>query len=292
MSLITIANEQLTVVVDTVGAGLHSVLFRDAEYLWQGDPTYWRRRDANLFPYVGRLTDGVYSYRGVNYPMTIHGFCIGREFSVTEQAADHVRLTITQGEDTLAMYPFRFAFHIDYTLVGNQIRKLYIAENHDDKVMPFGLGGHPGFQVPINGEGAFEDWYLEFGEPCAPERCGIHPESYRLVEETTPFPLVDDVRLPLEHSLFDNDAIVLGKVPGVVRIGSDKSDRSVTVDFTGTPFVGLWHKPHSDAPYVCIEPWMSLPSRHDRIEDLETQPHLIHLEPGKTYTNVMTVTLT
>ena len=71
MSLITIANEQLTVVVDTVGAGLHSVLFRDAEYLWQGDPTYWRRRDANLFPYVGRLTDGVYSYRGVNYPMTM-----------------------------------------------------------------------------------------------------------------------------------------------------------------------------------------------------------------------------
>ena len=40
MSLITIQNEQLTVVVDTVGAGLHSVVFRNAEYLWQGNAAY------------------------------------------------------------------------------------------------------------------------------------------------------------------------------------------------------------------------------------------------------------
>ena len=87
MNLYTLHNDTLTVTLDACGAVLHSIVKDGAEYLWQGDARYWARRDANLFPYVGRLTDGQYLLDGKTYPMTIHGFCIGTDFAVTEQTA-------------------------------------------------------------------------------------------------------------------------------------------------------------------------------------------------------------
>ena len=75
MNLYTLHNDTLTVALDACGAVLHSIVKDGAEYLWQGNARYWARRDANLFPYVGRLTDGQYLLDGKTYPMTIHGFC-------------------------------------------------------------------------------------------------------------------------------------------------------------------------------------------------------------------------
>ena len=67
MNLYTLHNDTLTVTLDACGAVLHSIVKDGAEYLWQGDAKYWARRDANLFPYVGRLTDGQYLLDGKTY---------------------------------------------------------------------------------------------------------------------------------------------------------------------------------------------------------------------------------
>lgn len=143
MNLYTLHNDTLTVALDACGAVLHSIVKDGAEYLWQGNARYWARRDANLFPYVGRLTDGKYLLDGKNYPMTIHGFCIGTDFDVTGQTGSSIRFTLTDNEKTRSMYPFRFAFHVCYTLRGNQIRKTCLVENRDSREMYFGIGGHP-----------------------------------------------------------------------------------------------------------------------------------------------------
>ena len=34
------------------------------EYLWQRDEKYWGDSAINLFPYIARLTQGKYTYRG------------------------------------------------------------------------------------------------------------------------------------------------------------------------------------------------------------------------------------
>ena len=170
MNLYTLHNDTLTVALDACGAVLHSIIKDGAEYLWQGNARYWARRDANLFPYVGRLTDGQYLLDGKTDPMTIHGFCIGTDFAVTEQTESSIRFTLRSNEKTLSMYPFHFAFHVCYTLRGNQICKTCLVENRDSREMYFGIGGHPGFNVPLNGEGSFEDWELDFTEPCQPVR--------------------------------------------------------------------------------------------------------------------------
>ena len=290
MELITLKNDSLTVVLDAEGAVLHSIVKDGLEYMWQGNPTYWKRRDANLFPYVGRLTDGVYEYEGKRYPMTIHGFCIGTEFSVTEQSETHVRFTLEDSEKTKEMYPFRFAFHVDYTLEGDSIVKVCTVENRNDREMIFGLGGHPGFNVPLD-QGDFSDWKLVFSEDCNPVRIDFDPANYRLAGTQAPFDLKNGNTLELQHELFDLDAIVLQHMARTVTICSEKSEHGVTVSYPDMPFLGLWHAPKTDAPYVCIEPWVSLPSHSAYVEDLNKQEHLIHLSAGESYTNTMTVTL-
>ena len=54
-------------------------------------------------------------------------------------------------------------------------------------------------------------------------------------------------------------------------------------------YVGFWHATRSEAPYVCIEPWSSLPSRQDIVEDLSTQPGLKSVQSGGVYRNSWSV---
>ncbi len=289
--LITIENQALTVILDSQGAVLHSIRKDGLEYLWQGDPRFWKRRDANLFPYVGRLTQGRYLLEGKTYPLPTHGFCIGTEFQVTEQSGTAVRFTLEDSRQTLEQYPFRFAFHVEYRLAGDSIQKICRVENRNDRQMYFGIGGHPGFQVPLGEAGDFSQWQLVFQEACAPMRIDLDPDNYRLAGTERPFPLKDGTTLPLTHGLFDQDAVVLRNMARTVTLCSELSDRSVTVSYPDMPFLGLWHAPRTEAPYVCVEPWVSLPSHSAYMEDLAKQEHLIHLAAGDTYRTTMTITL-
>ena len=49
----TLENDSLKVQVNSHGGELWSIQTKDgAEYLWQGDETYWKDRALNLFPYI------------------------------------------------------------------------------------------------------------------------------------------------------------------------------------------------------------------------------------------------
>ena len=51
--LYTIHNDCLTAAVDDLGAQLWSIRSADgAEYLWQGDPTYWSDRALTILTWV------------------------------------------------------------------------------------------------------------------------------------------------------------------------------------------------------------------------------------------------
>ena len=289
MALVTIKNDRLTVVSDSVGAVFHSIVSDGIEYLWQGDERYWTSRDHNLFPYVGRLTDGQYIYKGRKYSMPIHGFCKDAEFEIESQTDDSVSFIYSSNAMTREIFPFEFDLHVSYSLCGNSIVKKCTVDNRGENEMFFGFGGHPGFNVPLHGDGKFEDWYLEFDGESQPERVEIDMTNYRIAGTTVPYPLEDGKRIALHHDLFDGDAIILHGMPRAVSLKSDISAHSVKVSFPDMPFVGFWHAVKTDAPYVCIEPWVSLPSHSAYMEDIEKQEHIVHLEAGKSYVNTMTV---
>lgn len=288
--LISLKNEFLSLTVDTLGAQMMSLKAGDTEYLWQGDPAYWPDRAPTLFPFIGRLWDNRYCYRGKTYQMVIHGFSAGAEFAPTEHGNDYVVLTQKSNIATLVLYPFDFILNITYRLVKNKVEITYSVQNTGEQIMHFGIGGHPGFRVPLKDDERFEDYYLEFSVPCKPDRVGFTPAVY-LSGIDTPYPLEENRRIRLRHDLFDEDAIVLKHMCREVTLKSETGKHFVSVSYPQMNYLGIWHWPKTDAPYVCIEPWTSLPARQDVVEEFSCKSDLIHLLPGKTYENTWTITI-
>ncbi len=287
---IQLENAGMRAVIDTMGAELTSLVRDEREYLWQGDPGIWDQHSPLLFPYVGRFTEGHYQLYGVKYPMTIHGFAAHSEFKIGQQSGDAVILCLTDTEKTREIYPFCFQLKVTYQLSPEGVTTSYEVENRSETTMFFGIGGHPGFRVPMDENTDFDDYYLDFHQKHPPTRVG-HTAACFLSGEDRDFPLKKDRYLPLAHDLFDDDAIVLKNVSRKVSIVSEKTDRRVTMEFPQMPYLGIWHCPKTEAPYVCIEPWTSLPSRQDVIEEISVKSDLIHLEPKDTYRNGWTVTI-
>ena len=286
----TIKNEFLTVTAKEAGAELQSLLGADGtEYLWQGDAKYWSDRALNIFPYVARLNDKKYYLDGELHEMAIHGIAPYRDFTVTEN--DGVRMVFQLKADgkTMAEYPRDFVFRIIYALEGKTLKVTYECENQDGKTMYFGLGGHPGFNVPLAPGKSFEDYRLRFAEKAEPFRVGFNADCF-VTHEDTPFELEEGTILNLRHDLFDDDAIVLRDMSREVTRESDDG-HSVTVAYPGMQYLGLWHWPKTDAPYICIEPWCSLPADAGKITVFEEQSDLISLEPGKTYINDWSISI-
>lgn len=289
--LYTIQTPQMRVTIDSLGAQLMSITAADGtEYLWGGDEAYWRNRAPNLFPYVGRLTEGRCTYGGKSYEMTRHGFANRTQFSALESGADHITLHMEDSGETRAVYPFAFAFDLVYALSGSTLSVTYRVTNRDGKEMYFGLGAHPGFRVPLEPGKAFTDYRLTFAQPCQPWQV-LMSNDYLINGQEAPYPLEGGRSMPLRHDLFDHDAIILKNMDRTVTLSAGEGSRGVTVSYPRMRYLGVWHKPESDAPYVCLEPWLSLPSRHGVVEDLSQQNDLMALCPGETYENRWTVTI-
>lgn len=287
----TIKNENLTVTIDSLGAQLQSITAADGtEYLWNGDPAYWTGRAPVLFPYVGRLTNETYTYNGKTYHMTRHGFAKLNDFSVLDEAPSNLTLRLSDSGETRKIYPFSFYFDVSYVLEGNTLVIVYAVTNRGGDDMFFGIGGHPGFRVPLESGKNFTDYRLTFAHPSQP--CQVHMTDACMISgQDIPYPLENGVDMPLHHDLFDRDAVILKNFDRTVTLSAGEGTRGLTLSCPKMRYLGVWHMPHTDAPYVCLEPWVSLPSRQDIVEDLAQQNDLVRLEPGENYENRWTVTL-
>ena len=285
----SIENKILKATVDTSGAQLQSVYSKatETEYLWQGDPAYWAGRAYNLFPTIGRMYKNTYTYDGNEYSLRCHGIARYRAFQLTDRTATKLTFRLTEDEDSLKEYPFKFEFFIRYELKEATLEISFIVKNTDEKELIFALGGHPGFNVPF-GNGAFEDYYLEFSEKT---KVLFHTlsESKFMTGEKLPLPLTEGVRLPLRHELFDNDAAILGNTCREISLKSKADPRYVTVKYPDFRYLGVWHTPETDAPFVCIEPWSALPATDGVITDLSAKEDMTRLAPGKTYKTLWSI---
>ena len=287
--LVSIKNDKIRVSVDTLGAQIMSIQGSDScEYLWQGDEKYWADLAPLLFPFIARLYGEKYIYKGKTYNLPIHGFAAKMEFTpqVTENT---ITMVLKSSDETLSCYPFPFTLTVNFILDDTTLRVSHIVSNCGADTMYFGLGGHPGFRVPLMECEDFEDYTLEFSRPCYPDRVSF-TQQVLLSGQTTPYPLQDNTKISLRHSLFDDDAIILQNTARQVTLASPKG-RRITMDFADFPYFGIWHMPKTNAPYVCLEPWSSLPGRQDVIEDLSCRSDLISLTPGKTHTATWSVTI-
>ncbi len=281
-------NNQLTVTVSTEGAEVQSVRNQASgqEYIWTADPAVWARHAPVLFPIVGKLKDDQYRLGSDTYRMAQHGFARDQEFKLIEQTADQITLGLTASPDTMEQYPFNFALDIIYQLTDNQLATTYRVINHDASVMPFSIGGHPGFLCPSQVDGHEKTYYLLFEQQETVSRQllsnGLRTGEIRPV-------LQNEQELALAPALFEEDALVFANLASdAISIMRQSTQQPlVTVRFPGFPYLGIWQKVGAD--FYCIEPWYGLADATEASGVLTEKEGILTLAPEEVFDATYTV---
>lgn len=281
-----IKNEYLQAKINTFGAELFSLIHLNSNYecIWQGDEKYWNGHSPILFPFCGRLFQEKYQYQGKIYQMPIHGFASQKEFTLLEKKDDEICFQLSEGEDTLQHYPFKFRLIVGYKLVQEKLIFSFKVINDNDYPMYFSLGGHPAFNCPINGVGHFDDYYVEFTNHSLLQR--IFSKNVLYTGEKKEYPL-QDRKLRLNHHLFDFDAIFfeLKNHQETLLLKTDLSKSYIKMEINKMNTVGFWHTNRTEAPFICMEPSLGFPGREGIIENLETLLDVEKIESKQEYQN-------
>lgn len=133
-----------------------------------------------LFPYPNRVRDAQYTWQGRRYRLpvaptsgrhAIHGLVLARPFRVTARQAGDGAASVTcviaaaDVPEVADQYPFAFRLSLTYTLSANGLRTQAEVANEGEAPMPFGLGFHPYFRVPLVEGGRRENCRLLLWAP-------------------------------------------------------------------------------------------------------------------------------
>lgn len=131
--------------IDLPGSTAHSL---------ESNPYY---PSALLTPWVNRVRNGNYSFKGKNYQLpinepalgnAIHGLLARAPFTLVQQSETSATLEhVYKGEEK--NYPFPFTFRYTYTLLEEGgLEITFFAQNTGHTALPFACGWHPYFSFP------------------------------------------------------------------------------------------------------------------------------------------------
>jgi len=270
-------------VVKTAGGELISFIKDGKEYVWQGHPDHWEGQAPVLFPVVCSPKDGKIAFDGVEYPMPKHGFAMSKNFSPVFVTKSAVTLELRESEETLAMFPFRFTLAVTYSVTDDGFDAEFTVENRDEREMTFCIGGHPGFNCPMDQDETFEDYRLVFDNA---EGAVVSISDKGFMNDAIPKKdkLKGTNELPLLYSDFDEDAMIVENLPSKkVKLISDKTGHGISFDFEGFDALGLWTPEKRHSPFLCLEPWNGLPADVKETTEAKSKKYAITLAPGETY---------
>ena len=279
----TIENDQIKCEIDSHGAELKSLIRkRDGrEIMWSADPEFWNRTSPVLFPFVGGVKDKTYRHEGKEYSMSQHGFARDMEFLPDSEGTGEIWFVLSDTEESLKKYPFRFRLRIGYKLDNASVKVMWEVENTNAGGMWFAIGAHPGFALEKLLGNAFY-LYDKAGSLVSKIDNRIFGSGGCVTDRTVEIPLSEG-RLVVSEELFDNDALVLenGQIGRVELVDGD-NELIVAVSFDA-PLVGLWSPPHKKAPFVCIEPWYGRCDSDSFEGELKNRDYEQYLDAGKTF---------
>ena len=261
---ITLSNSELTATINTFGAELISFKNNsNREYIWEGNPNYWGKHSPILFPIVGSLKNNNYIYNNSIYNLPRHGFAREMDFEVKEKTDLEVVFSLKQTGATLEKYPFNFELQISYTLTNSVLKIGYKVINNNDFSMPFSIGAHPAFALPSD----FKNYELLFEKS---EKLIVSTLENDLISNATYILPMENNSLRLNYSLFENDALVFKTLASKSVTLAENNIPFLKVHYKDFPSLGIWTK--SQAPFICIEPWIGYADtieNNGNIEDKE-----------------------
>ena len=255
-------NDRIKVVISDLGAEMTSLTLDGFEYLWTPDPKHFGRVSPCLFPITGRFMDGYYTHHGKRYDMQLNGIAMEKHFE-TEQFSDtELTMTLREDEDTLAVYPYRFALVIRYRLDGNFLHIGYTVTNHSEDPMPYSVGNHTAYKWPLADGDSPNSYFLRFERPET-------LESFSPFGWISPYVTNESIR-PLDHGLYVNGTRSFrGQVSDWLEYTGANCDFVVRMYRGDFPFVANWAKPDADARLICLEPSLSISSHGPTMFDRE-----------------------
>lgn len=129
-----------------------------------------------LFPFPNRIRGGQFCWDGREYllpvtpemPNAIHGFCYDRPWRIVSQGQNFVtgqfQLSV-DAPDRLAYWPSDFVLEVDYELLHNRLRANFRISNPGTRDLPWGLGTHAYFKLPLGPDSTLGDCTVE--APCS-----------------------------------------------------------------------------------------------------------------------------
>lgn len=289
---VTIRNDALTVVSDTHGAELHTIDSANGiSYLWNGDPAYWSYHAPTLFPFIGALRGGCAASAGGEIRLPKHGLARTAEWTLESASETAVTYLLTANDQTRAGYPYDFEVRIRYHLEGASITTTYTVKNAGSNDMPFCIGGHPAFRVPLTEGECFEDYRIVFAQPETADCPQVDLAAGLIIRDVRNRLLTESASFALHHVLFRGDALIFDRLKSrSVQLLSSKSGHGVRMDFAGMDYFAVW-SPFTDAPFVCLEPWTGTATCVEEDDIFEHKQGVRVLSPGEQATYAFTVTV-
>ena len=157
--------------------------------------------------------------------------------------------------------------------------------------MPFFIGGHPAFRVPLSEGETLEDYLVEFPEKETLDCPQVELGSGLIMDTVRNRFLTDRSSFALNHVLFRGDALIFDDLRSrSVSMRSVKSGRGVRLDFPDMPYLAIW-TPVVDSPFVCLEPWTGMGTRVSEDDRFEHKLGAKILKPGEEQSLAFTITV-
>ena len=272
---IILSNSELTATIDSFGAELISLKNNNnREYIWEGNPDYWGKHSPILFPIVGSLKNNSYRYNNSIFHLPRHGFAREMDFDVIEQSNGKVVFSLKETAATLEKYPFKFELQISYTLTNTVLKIGFNVINNNPFSMPFSIGAHPAFAIANK----FESYELLFEKS---ENLVVSKLENDLISNTTYKLPLENNSLPLMYSLFENDALIFKTIESKSVTIAENYIPFLKVHYNDFPSLGIWTK--SQAPFICIEPWIGYADTVENNGDLEEKEGIKILSVNQTF---------
>ncbi len=188
-----------------------------------------------LFPFPNRIHQGRFVWEGKEYCLpgtdkwgnAIHGLCMDRPWRVIQQSDDLVtgqfQLSL-DAPDRLSLWPSDFVIEVSYELIHARLRSRFRISNPGLESLPWGLGTHPYFKVPLNPTSRYEDCLVEVParkrwelENCLPTGKRLDLDESNDLREGAYLSVLklDDVYTDLEYEGPQFDCLVVDESAGL-----------------------------------------------------------------------------
>ena len=280
----TIENDLLKVSVTTFGAQICSVVRKcdNVEHMHNADKAVWGYHAPILFPFTGKLVGGKLEAKGGVYECGQHGFARLCEHTFVRQNSREIVMELRDSPETLAKWPYRFRLTTTVNLDGDCVTQRLTVENRDDEALSFGIGYHPAFRLPFDDRHTAGDYEFRFDTPQSPMCLTTHPHGL-LTGSWYPLGKNTDT-IALDETTFANDShCMFGLTAKTLGIYEKDTGRAVVCEIGKFPYTLIWSKPVWPVPFVCIEPWMSLPAAESDPADWNQRAAAAVLQPGMSW---------